>query len=138
MIRRLWIGFGAMLALAGCMPAVLGGGGALPIAFLGSWEGRGSQSDAPGEWTIAVEIMGGGMDGAAGRIEYPSLECGGTLTLRVAAPGALELDERITHGDCVDGGIVTLTEQQDGRLRYDWRQEGSALTAEGMLQRARR
>ena len=137
-MRGVWMLAGAMLALVGCMPAVLGGGGALPIAFLGSWEGRGSQSDAPGEWTITAEIAGGGADGAVGTIRYPSLECGGTLTLRVAAPGVLELDERITHGECVDGGIVTLTEQQDGRLRYEWRHEANSLTAEGMLQRARR
>lgn len=136
MTRRVMMPALAILALAGCMPA-LGGGSALPTAFLGSWEGRGTQSDQPGDWSIAANIMGGPLGGIVGTIEYPSLGCGGSLRVRVVAPGTMELAERITSGDCVDGGIITLTTLDDGRLRYDWRKDGETLTAEGMLSRVR-
>lgn len=49
----------------------------------------------------------------------------------------MELGERITSGECVDGGVITLTAMEDGRLRYDWRKEGYPADAEGMLWRAR-
>jgi hypothetical protein len=137
MMRRVMVA-AAVLALGGCMPAMSGGTG-LPTAFFGSWEGRGAQSDQPGDWSIAATIMGGQpVGGLVGTIEYPSLDCSGTLTLRVAAAGALELQERITSGECVDGGIVTLTPLDDGRLRYDWRKDGDTMTAEGTLSRVQR
>jgi len=127
-----------VVALGGCMPAMSGGTG-LPTVFFGAWEGSGSQTDPPGEWTIAARIMGGQpVGGLVGTISYPSLNCTGTLTLVAASPTALELGERINTGPCEDGGIITLTPLQDGRLRYDWRKEGMPdATAQGMLTRAR-
>lgn len=138
-MRRAMFLAGAMLVLGGCMPAVAGHTG-LPTAFFGEWEGRGSQADPPGEWTIAATIMGGQpVGGLVGTIAYPSLNCTGTLTLLAASSNALELGERITAGPCEDGGIITLTTLQDGRLRYQWRKESiPGATAEGMLARARR
>lgn len=138
MMRRATVAAGVMLALAGCMSGVSGHTG-LPTAFFGAWEGRGSQPDPPGEWTISATIMGGQpVGGLVGTIAYPSLGCTGTLTLLAASPSALELGERITTGPCEDGGIITLTALQDGRLRYAWRKESiPGATAEGMLSRAR-
>jgi hypothetical protein len=136
MTKRRLMTAAAALALAGCMPS-MGIGGGLPIAFLGPWEGRGSQSDMPGEWTISANIQGGQPGTVVGTIAYPSLECRGDLTLRVAAQGAMELAEHITSGDCVDGGIITLRPVDGGRLRFDWRKEGSPDTAEGTLWRPR-
>lgn len=136
MMRRVTTMAAAALALAGCMPPMTIGGG-LPIAFMGPWEGRGSQSDMPGEWTIAANIQGGQPGTVVGTIAYPSLECRGDLTLRVAAQGAMELGEHITAGDCVDGGIITLRPLDGGRLRFDWRKDGYPATAEGTLWRPR-
>lgn len=127
----------AVLALAGCMPAMQGGA-PLPTVFFGAWEGRGVETNPPSEWTIAATITGGQpVGGLVGTIAYPSLDCTGTLTLRAAAPNALEVGEHITAGPCEDGGIVTLTPQRDGSLRYDWRKDGIGATAEGRLTRAR-
>lgn len=139
MMRRVMMMTAAAgLALAGCMPAMTSGAG-LPTEFYGSWEGRGSQTDPPGEWTIAATIMGGQpVGGLVGTIAYPSLNCTGTLTLRAASTSALEVQERITTGPCEDGGIITLTVQEDGSLRYDWRKESiPGAAAEGRLTRAR-
>ncbi len=137
-MRRWVMAAGMMLALAGCMRAVSGHTG-LPTTFFGAWEGRGSQPDPPGEWTITARIMGGQpVGGLVGTIAYPSLGCTGTLTLIAASSTGLELGERITTGPCEDGGIITLTPLQDGRLRYAWRKESiPGATAEGMLARAR-
>jgi hypothetical protein len=136
MTRRMVAVFGAVLALAGCAAAVGGGAGAVPMQFIGTWNGIGSQSDMPGEWTIEAIIVGGPVE-QVGTISYPSLECGGVLLFRGVRGGALEVAEDITYGSCVDDGIITLTPEADGRLRFDWRKEGSDVTARGTVTRVR-
>ena len=136
MMRRVLVTAGAVLALVGCAVGVSGGGGGVPPQFIGRWVGVGTQSDQPGEWTIDATIVGGPVE-QVGTIAYPSLECGGVLLFLGVRDGRLELREDITYGSCVDQGITTLTPMADGGLRYDWRLEGSDLTAEGTLARAR-
>lgn len=134
-MRRMMTVFAAVLALAGCA-AGMGGAGGVPMQFIGTWSGVGSQSDQPGEWTIEASIIGGPVE-QVGTISYPSLECGGVLLFRGVNDGALEVLEDITYGSCVDQGIITLTPVADGRLRFDWRMEGSDVTARGTLTRVR-
>ena len=134
-MRRVVAMAGAVLALAGCA-AGMGGAGEVPMEFIGTWNGVGTQSDQPGEWTIEAIVVGGPAE-QVGTISYPSLECGGVLLLRGVRNGALELGEDITRGVCVDDGIITLTPVGDGRLRFDWRVEGSDVTARGSLTRVR-
>jgi hypothetical protein len=136
MARRTMMMVAVAAVLGGCAPAMVAGGG-LPTTFLGTWEGRGSQTDQPGEWTIRAHLVGGQPGAIIGTIAYPSLDCTGDLTLRLATPTSLEVVERISEGECVDGGTITLTAAGDGRLRFDWRLEGYPATAEGMLQRVR-
>ena len=104
-------------------------------AFEGSWRGRGSQSDQPGEWTVAFTVAGGGRGRVVGTIAYPSLACGGDLILRTAASDRLELLERITYGECTDQGIITLTPTAGG-LSYDYRMQQGGMTARASLTRA--
>lgn len=85
----------------------------------GAWEGIGFQVDAGGqqsEWTMRVT-----MD-AKGRAEvsYPTLGCAAVWT-RV---GEDTWREKITKGDCVDGGTVALF-SKPGRLFYYWTGEGT-------------
>ncbi|HEX2080006.1 MAG TPA: hypothetical protein VHG08_19970 [Longimicrobium sp.] len=136
MMRRMLVMAGAVLALAGCAAGMGGGGAPVPPQFIGRWVGVGTQSDQPGEWTIDATIVGGPVE-QIGTISYPSLECGGVLLFRSAEGGRLEVREDITYGSCVDQGIITLTPTGDGALRYDWRMDGSDLTAQGTLTRAR-
>jgi hypothetical protein len=133
-MRRMALG--AVLVLAGCATAMGSGAGGVPAQFIGTWNGIGSQSDMPGEWSIQAIVVGGPAE-QVGTISYPSLECGGVLLFRGARGGALEVAEDITYGSCVDGGIITLTPQADGTLRFDWRKEGSDATARGTLTRVR-
>jgi hypothetical protein len=136
MMRRMVAVLGAVVALAGCAAGMGGGAGQVPMQFIGTWNGIGSQSDMPGEWTIEAIIVGGPVE-QVGTISYPSLECGGVLLFRGVRGGALEVAEDITYGSCVDNGIITLTPEADGRLRYDWRKEGSDATARGTVTRVR-
>jgi hypothetical protein len=133
MMRRVMLMAAAVLALAGCA-AGMGGGAAVPMQFIGTWNGTGTQSDQPGEWTIQATIVGGPAE-QVGTISYPSLECGGVLLLRSAGANWLEVDEDITYGPCEDDGTITLTPMSDGRLRYEWRKEETGVTAEGTLTR---
>jgi len=136
MMRRMVAAAGAVLALAGCSVGMGGGAGGVPMQFIGTWNGVGSQSDQPGEWTIEAIIVGGPAE-QVGTISYPSLQCGGVLLFRGVRDGALEVTEDITYGQCVDQGVLTLTPVGEGRLRYDWRQDGSDATARGALTRVR-
>jgi hypothetical protein len=124
---------GALLALAGCATG-MGGAAGVPVQFIGTWNGTGSQSDRPGEWSIQAVIVGGPVE-QVGTISYPSLECGGVLLLRSAGANWLEVEEDITYGPCEDEGTITLTPMSDGRLRYEWRKEATDVTAEGTLTR---
>jgi hypothetical protein len=136
MMRRMMATVGAVLVLGGCSAGMSGGAGGVPMQFIGTWSGTGSQSDQPGEWTIEAIIVGGPAE-QVGTISYPSLECGGVLLFRGVRDGALEVVEDITYGQCVDQGIITLTPGGDARLRFDWRQDGSDVTATGALTRVR-
>lgn len=133
MMRRATMLMAAGLMLPGCLPALAGGGG-LPLELLGEWDGRGSQDDPPGEWSIAVEIVGGEPGGIVGTIAYPSLGCRGELRLRASTAVTMELKERITAGSCLDGTVI-LTAQEDGRLRYAWRNAERDVEAKGVLWR---
>lgn len=137
MMRGVVASAGLVLALAGC---AMGMGSSsqegVGAQFIGTWDGQGTQVNPAGEWTIEAVIVGGPME-QVGTIRYPSLECDGVLLLRSAGANWLEVGEDITRGGCVDNGIVTLTPTSDGRLRYEWRKEGSSMTAEGMLTRVR-
>lgn len=135
MMRRMMMVLAAVVAFSGCAMG-MGGRGGVPAQFIGTWNGVGTQSDQPGEWTIEAIIVGGPAE-QIGTISYPSLECGGVLLFRGVRDGALEALEDITYGNCVDQGIVTLTPAANGGLRYHWQVEGSDVTARGTLTRVR-
>jgi hypothetical protein len=107
----------------------------IPVYYSGSWKGTGSQSDQPGvEWTIALTLGDGKPGDVVATITYPSLRCGGDLILRGGDGRGVELLERITFGECVDRGIVSLASADDG-LSFHWRAD-SGLEATGSLSRA--
>ncbi|WP_420125318.1 hypothetical protein [Longimicrobium sp.] len=58
-MRRMVGVAGAALAVAGCAAGMGGGAGGVPAQFIGTWNGVGSQTDQPGEWTIEAIIVGG-------------------------------------------------------------------------------
>lgn len=87
------------------------------LGKVGVWEGEGQQ---PGvSWTISINIQRGEQ-----LIEYPSLNCGGFLTLVEESEAQLLFKETLTFGFhiCGDLGFVELTDQSENELvyRYYW------------------
>lgn len=135
-MRRVAVAAGAVLALGGCAVGMGGGADMVAPSFIGTWNGEGTQLNPADEWTIEAIIVGGPAR-QVGTISYPSLQCGGVLVLRSAGSNWLEVGEDITYGPCEDDGIITFTPTAAGRLRYEWRKEGSDMTAQGSLTRVR-
>lgn len=105
----------------------------------GSWVGLGLQVNPDGKsdtWAIKMRIDANG----SARIDYPSLQCGGTLIpVRTLADGA-EYRERLTYGadKCVDGGTVGV-HLRAGKLMWYWtgeRTNFSEAAASAVLRRA--
>ncbi len=85
------------------------------IGKIGVWEGEGQQSGI--SWSIRINIQQGEQ-----LIEYPSLNCGGFLTLVEESEAQLLFKEKITFGNgaCIDLGFVELTDQSENELVYRW------------------
>ncbi len=79
---------------------------------IGIWEGEGQQTGI--SWTIRIDIQANEQS-----ITYPSLNCGGTLTLREEFDSQLLFWEDITYGPCLDG-YMELTDQSASELIYRW------------------
>jgi hypothetical protein len=94
-------------------------------AVLGSWAGVGFQKMSDGkieQWTIRMHIVS--RDNAT--IDYPSLNCGGTLTYLRDVGDIREFRERLTYGAdrCIDNGTVGLHAKL-GKLIWYWSGEGT-------------
>ena len=84
---------------------------------VGIWEGEGQQQNPMISWTIRINIQ---QDEQT--IEYPSLNCGGPLSLLQETDAQLLFRESITFGigACVDRGFVELTDQSENELIFRW------------------
>jgi len=94
----------------------------------GQWCGWGEQAgpgDYRSEWSAVLSL-----DGAAGHMEYPSLQCGGTLTFEGREGNVHLYRERITHGrdHCLDNGLVGV-EPVGASMRWQWTGAGARATA---------
>jgi len=83
------------------------------VKKVGIWEGVGQQVGA--SWTIRIDINKNEQ-----LIEYPSLNCGGFLTLLENSATRLLFKETITFGKnaCVDQGFIALVDQSATELTY--------------------
>ncbi len=108
----------------------------LPDDYLGVWKGTGSQDDPPAEWSILIALTQGNIGETVGTIAYPSIGCGGELTLKQVNPDTIVVIERMTYGDfCTPRGRVTLERVGNSALEYAWDSENYDITATGMLSR---
>jgi hypothetical protein len=81
----------------------------------GVWEGVGTQ---PGiSWTIKITLKSNEQ-----LIEYPSLSCGGFLTLISETETKLLFRETITFNtkDCLDQGFIELIETSETTMDYNY------------------
>jgi hypothetical protein len=102
----------------------------LPASVAGTWSG--SVQQGSGNINTQVKLNG---NSPAGTISYSgtSFTCSGKLTLESSAGGVLKMNQQIVHGVCLDG-VVTLTQQADGSLKFDFK-GASSLAATGILTR---
>jgi hypothetical protein len=102
----------------------------LPASVAGTWSG--SVQQGSGNINTRVKLNG---NSPAGTIRYSgtSFTCSGRLTLESPASRVLKMNQQIVHGACLDG-VVTLTQQTDGSLKFDFK-GASSLAATGILTR---
>lgn len=98
----------------------------------GEWHGDGRQNTGQ-VWSIAMNI---GPQREAVSISYPSLACGGVLSVIERAPSVLRLHETITYGKsyCIDGGDVKLV-LSGNTIEYEWFYPDGRKGATGILGR---
>ena len=105
--------------------------------LLGAWEGEVFQPGY-GSWSVSLNVAKDTVSNqVAGEVAYPSLNCGGSWTLKGAEDNKFNFTEQITYGtnNCVVTSDVSVTYNQDGSLSYDWQYYGSSAT--GTLYRAK-
>ena len=110
--------------------SLLGGVSVHAQTLSGSWCGLGEQTNPDGtrhNWTARMRLMG-----PEGRMDYPSLDCGGTLTFERAEGNVHFYRERITYGRdrCIDDGLVAV-ELMGTSVRWSW--VGSGYSASAVL-----
>lgn len=118
---------GRML-FAGLLAVVAGGAQAQTLQ--GEWCGTAVQTgpgDQRSEWPATMLL-----EGITGRMDYPSLGCGGVLTFERKEAEIHYYRERIDIGQtvCFDNGLVGV-QLRDGAAEWIW--TGSGATATGML-----
>jgi len=118
----------------GAMTKISQGGAAIPSEYIGIWRGSGSQPSS--QWSILFGLTNGLVGSIIGTTAYPSLNCGGELTLQHINADSIELAEDITYGgNCVDNGVVTLKVLTNNTLSYSWFAPGFPETGTGTLTR---
>ena len=106
---------------------------------IGKWRGTGTEIQRTGtarSYRVVLDIAALDPHGAAGRVDYPSFPCGGTLRYVGRTQAGQVFRELIHSGKakCARGGTITVKPR--GRA-LDWTWEGEAgLIVEGMLRPA--
>lgn len=100
----------------------------------GKWSGSGHQSPvgASGRADYGIVMT---INGSSGVIEYPDLNCGGTVTRTGGGETSGTFREHIDHGRCTDGGTITVN-LRNGQLAWSW-SGASGHSVIGVLGRAR-
>jgi len=102
-------------------------------SFDGIWEGNGRQSSGS-TWTIKMTIESNTTNY---KIDYPSLSCGGTLTLLSMSDERVEFNEKLTYGitKCIDNGKVVLVKSSEDKADFIWYYADGTEDARGVVER---
>jgi hypothetical protein len=108
----------------------------LPAQYVGVWRGSGVQKNGS-QWSILITLIAGEVDSIVGTIAYPSLSCGGELSMRKVNQDSIELFEELTYGisSCVNNGTTTLQRASAKKLNYSWHKQSSTQDATGSVQK---
>jgi hypothetical protein len=94
----------------------------VPASLAGTWAGQVHQTAPVLAVTVRITLTAGS---ATAAIDYPALGCSGSLRAVAGPAGTLTLAQHIAQGrqNC-DDGVVTLTVQGTGQLRFTFRRPG--------------
>lgn len=125
------------LVLSGCAHTPRADPSSPNPTFFGTWTGTADQFDSgvasgvpDSRWDVEATI------GATSRINYPTLNCSGTLTFVSSEQGSVSFTETITSGTerCVSTGTIRFT--RDGTaLVYQATHESQPSVSVGRLTR---
>jgi hypothetical protein len=106
---------------------------------LGSWKGTGMERSAEGKtrsYPVAMDIATLDRHASAGRVDYSSFPCGGSLRYVGRDGDGYEFRELIHYGKekCSRNGSITVALAGHDALHWTWVGE-TGLTVEGTLQR---
>ena len=84
--------------------------------FIGVWHGTAKQ-DNNTDWSIKITL-----EPRRYRVDYPSLNCGGTWEILEEYDNNLIFKETITYGlnICVTGGKVMLSKHTENSAHFSW------------------
>jgi hypothetical protein len=102
----------------------------------GTWEGTGYQADTKETWTMKLTVRG-----RRYRIEYPSLNCGGSWVPISIGTNQARFVEKITHGieTCSDNGNVVIERLSWQQIAFRYANHGTRkVTASAILDRKSR
>ena len=106
----------------------------IPSVYLGTWSGSANQNNNTA-WSISLSIASGSIGSVVGKIDYPSLNCGGELTLQRVTKNSIELLENLSYGmdRCINRGTNVLKLSSARKLDFYWLNPNGELEATGML-----
>ena len=98
----------------------------------GTWIGKAKQFNNNTIWSVNVNI-----ENNKYTVSYPSLNCGGVLTLLDSTKTQAKFRENITYGKskCVDNGILTLDITSANNVDYKWYYSSGKFGALGLMQK---
>ena len=98
----------------------------------GVWEGSAYQPNTTSNWTIKTTIANN-----QASIDYPSLRCGGDLTLLKRTANQMQFRETLTYGKstCVDNGKTVITQNATNTATFEWFDDEGSRGAYGNLKR---
>lgn len=98
----------------------------------GVWEGSAYQPNTTSNWTIKTTIAN-----TQASIDYPSLRCGGDLTLLKRTANQMQFRETLTYGKstCVNNGKTVITQTGANTAAFEWFDNNGVKGAYGNLKR---
>lgn len=91
----------------------------LPVKYTGVWKGFGFQNNGS-KWNMLFSLTRANSNSIVGTSSYPSLRCGGELTLKSVNSDSVDILEKITYGNCLDGVIRMKFNEEPTVLEFYW------------------
>jgi len=105
---------------------------------VGTWQGTVEQPNS-GSYPVVMSLDKLSEGSKAGKIDYPTLKCGGVLTLIEIKDRKYILKEKMEYGKgrCVDGGSISIMKTDEGKLVWRWFYPNGQEGAYGTLEKSK-